>query len=211
VHIGGDYLDFRTFDKRAGDRTDRLIQGNVDFTYWLGEIVQSLGVGYGVYAGAGGQTDATWDPATMPLPHNGFQYGYADVELGGHLEHVPASVGGQVIAGVGKTGFGMGVEGRMRLGARTATNILFSTRSVDQVGFLSEVRFGTWPLAKQLGLGISVGATNQPARGEVAVKLGTELELPIQRNVSLLVRGSWQGRSVEHSGAGGGAGLGFSW
>jgi hypothetical protein len=209
VHMTGEYLDFRTFDNRAGDRTDRLVSGNVDFTYWLGNIVQSLGVGYGVYAGAGGSKDAVWGPG-MTLPHTGFQYGYADIELGGHLEKVPASVGGQVIAGVGRTGFGMGVEARVRVGAPVGTNVLFSTRSIDQVGYLSEVRFGTWPV-QHVGLGVSVGATNQPDRGEVAVKLGTELEFAVRHDVSLLLRGSWQGRSVVHSGAGGGAGLGFSW
>ena len=60
-------------------------------------------------------------------------------------------------------------------------------------------------------VGVSVGATNQPNEGDIGVKLGTEVELLASESVSLLVRGSWQGRSIDHGGLGGGAGLGFRW
>ncbi|HEY6035010.1 MAG TPA: hypothetical protein VIV58_12140, partial [Kofleriaceae bacterium] len=80
----------------------------------------------------------------------------------------------------------------------------------DQVGWLSEIRFGTRPTAP-LGVGISVGATDQPTGGDTALVLGTELELFAIRNVSITARGSWQGRSVAHAGLGGGGGVTFNW
>ena len=120
------------------------------------------------------------------------------------------SAGGQAIAGVGKDGFGMGAEGRVRIGHRDDTNLLMSGRTVDQVGFLSEIKFAAKPIQHVL-LGISVGATDQPTQGDVGVKLGTELELVNINRVSVIARGSWQGRSVDHGGLGGGAGLGFYW
>jgi len=210
VQLAIDYLDFATFDKRTGDHTDRMLHATVDFTYRLPGAVEAIGVGYGVYAGQGGYADEVWD-ASNPLPKSGFHYGYADLELGGHTDdHLHISAGGQLIAGVGREGFGMGGEGRLRIGDRDATNLALIARSIDRVGFLSEVRFGTHPIEHAL-LGISVGATNQPNEGDIGVKLGTELEVLASPSASILVRGSWQGRTIDHGGLGAGAGVGFRW
>jgi hypothetical protein len=209
VKIAADYLSFASLDQRAGDRTDRMITANVDFTYRLDSIVESLGVGYGVYAGRGGFANAVW-PDEMAVPRSGFHYGYADLEAGGDLEGVHVTAGGQLIAGVGRDGFGLGVEGRVRIGHRDGTNLALISRTVSQVGFLSDIRLGA-RLARTVLLGVSVGATDQPNRGDVGVKLGTDLEVIAIRNVSLILRGSWQGRSTLHGGLGGGGGLGFYW
>ena len=186
-----------------------MITGNVDFTYRLASVVQSVGVGYGMYSGSGGFADEVWDPGN-PFPRSGFHFGYADLELGGKAERVPLSFGGKLLAGVGKEGFGMGIEGRFRIGGRDATNLLVAARTVEQVGTLTDIRFGARP-AQDLLIGISVGATNQPNQGDIGVKLGTELEWIGFRNVSVILRGSWQGRSVAHGGLGGGGGLGVYW
>ena len=209
VKLAMDYLDFATFDSRSGDRRDYMVTANVDFIYRLSSVVQTVGVGYGVFAGAGGSGDMVWDDAN-PLPKTGFHYGYADVELGGKADALALSAGGKVIAGVGKEGFGLGVEGRVRIGDRDRTNLAFAARTIDQVGTISDIRFGSRP-AENLLLGISVGATNQPNRDDIGVKLGTELEWIGFRNVSIIVRGSWQGRNANHGGIGGGGGLGFYW
>ena len=87
---------------------------------------------------------------------------------------------------------------------------MFVARSVEQVGFLTDIRFGARP-ARKLLVGISVGATDQPNRGDVGVKLGTELEWIGFSNVSVILRGSWQGRDIDHGGLGGGGGLGVYW
>lgn len=209
VKIAADYLDFATFDKRSGDRTDRMVTANVDFIYRLRSWVQSIGVGYGVYSGTGGFAKREW--TTMdPAPRAGFQYGYADIEVGGHADTLALSVGTKVIAGVGREGFGMGVEGRFRIGDRDGTNLLFAARTVEQVGFLTDIRFGARPAPKLL-VGIGVGATNQPNQGDVGVKLATELEWIGFSTVSIILRGSWQGRDIDHGGIGGGGGLGFYW
>ena len=47
--------------------------------------------------------------------------------------------------------------------------------------------------------------------GDVGVKLCTELELLASTSVSVLLRGSWQGRNIDHGGLGAGAGVGFRW
>ena len=209
VRLAIDYMDFATFDRRPGNHTDHATNATADFTYRMPGTIESLGVGYGVYAGAGGLTDATWT-AKNPLPHDAFHYGYGDIEIGGHLDQVHVSVGGQLIAGVGREGFGMGAEGRLRFGEREGTNLAFVERTIDQVGWLSDIRFGTRPL-RDILVTLSVGATNQPNDGDTAVRLGTAIEILRFRNMNLMVDGSWQGRSVDHGGVGGGTALGFTW
>ena len=208
VKLAGDYLDFATFDTRDGDRTDRMVTANVDFTYRLDGVVHSVGVGYGVFAGRGGYADRTWDAMEI-IPRSGFHYGYADVEFG-TSDEVPLSGGGKLIAGVGRDGFGLGVEARFRVGHIDRANLLLALRTIEQIGTVTDIRFGARP-ARDLLVGVSVGATNQPNRGDIGVKLGTELEWLGFGNVSLIVRGSWQGRSVAHGGIGAGGGLGFYW
>lgn len=205
VRIGGEYLDFATFDRREGDRSDRIASGSLDVSYEIGTVVQRVGVGYGAITGAGGLRDVAWDDAS-PLPRAGFHYGRADVELG--QPRLAAAFG--AIAGVGKQGFGIGAEGRARLGARRDTNLQLLGRWLPELGGLAEVRLGARP-ARDLLLGISVGATDQPNRGDVAAKLATEFEWIGLPGLSLLVRASWQGRSVAHGGLGGGAALGITW
>jgi hypothetical protein len=209
VKIAADYLDFATFDARDGDRTDQMVTANVDFTYRLDSAVQSLGVGYGVYAGQGGFKDMAWTPDN-PFPRSGFHYGYADLEVGGRTEGIHLYGGGALIAGVGKDGFGMGGEGRVRIGQRDSTNLAIIARTISQVGFISDIKFTARPVHALL-VGVSVGATDQPNKGDVGVKLGTELEVLAIKNVSLILRGSWQGRTTTHGGVGGGGGLGFYW
>lgn len=210
LKLSADYQDFASLDKRAGDRTDKVLSGNVDFVYQMHSAVQALGVGYGTIWGRGGFADRTFDPTTNPVPKAGFHYGYADIELGGHIEKVAVTAGGRMIAGVGREGFGLGVEGRLRIGAREGTSLAFSARTVEQIGFLTDIRFGARPAPKLL-VGISVGATDQPNRGDVGVRLATELEWIGFQNVSVILRGSWQGRDTLHGGLGGGAGLGVYW
>jgi len=207
--IAAEYLSWNALDARVGDRTDRLFHSTIDFTYRLPGFVESFGVGYGVYAGTGGSANQVWT-ITSPAPSTAFQYGYADVEVGGHADKVHVSVGGQVIAGVDRDGFGMGGEGRIRIGERVGTSLSIIGRSIERVGFLSDIRFATQP-TRLFVIGLSVGATDQPAHGDIGVKLGGDLELVSIRNVSLMLKGSWQGRSTDHAGLGGGAGLGFYW
>lgn len=208
VRLAAEYLDFASLDQRPGDRTDRLFSASIDFTYRLAGAIEALGVGYGVLSGRGGFADATWD-AEAPAPRSGFRYGYADLELSLGAA-VPLTAAMRLIAGVGREGFGLGAEARLRLGALDAANLELVARTIEELGFLSEVRFGA-PLGARLGLGLSVAATDLPLQENTGVKLGTELQWQGPRNLSLLLRASWQGRNTHHGGLGGGAGLGVSW
>lgn len=209
VRMTGEYLDFATFEPRAGTRTDTVVNANVDFTYRIDRLIQSIGVGYGVLVGRGGFADREFS-AMDPVPKSAFQFGYADLELMLSDRRVPVSAGGKLIAGVGREGFGLGVEGRLRVGSRDRANLQLIARTLEQIGFVTDIKFGARP-ASDLGFAVSVGATDQPNNGDVGVKLGTELEYFASPTISLLLRGSWQGRTTQHGGIGGGAGVAFTW
>jgi hypothetical protein len=205
VGIGGEYLDFATFDGRDGDRRDRIASGSIDVSYEIGTAVQRVGVGMTAIAGAGGRRDAMWD-ASSPLPQAGLRYGRAEVELG--QPALAATIAG--IAGVGKQGFGVGTEGRVRIGARRETNLQLLAQWLPELGWLTDVRLGVRP-ARDVLLGISVGATDQPNTGDAAAKLATELAWIGLPWLTLRLRVSWQGRSVVHGGIGGGAAAELTW
>ena len=60
-------------------------------------------------------------------------------------------------------------------------------------------------------LGVSVGVTDRPAQGDLAVRLGIDAGLRTLSWIEPVVRVSYQGRTVEHSGLGAGLGLNFHW
>ena len=209
MRLSVDALSFQNLDRRSGDRTDHLIATSLDVSYWVGGPIESIGIGYGMLIGEGGQRDEVWN-ADHPAPRSGLNFGYADLEVGGHPAGIHVSIGGQLIAGVGRTRFGLGGEGRIRIGDRNATNLMLGVRQLDEVGWLSQLRFAT-PLSQRIGIATFLGATNQPHRDDVAVQLGSEVELHLTSRIAVLGRASWQGRSIAHAGVGGGAGLSIHW
>jgi hypothetical protein len=205
VTIGGEYLDFATHDQRTGDRRDRMASAAIGVSYEIGEVVQRVGVGMGAIGGSGGFADLTWSDM-LAAPEAGLRYGRADVELG----QPKIAAGLSWFAGVGKRGFGMGVEARGRVGARRGTNLELLAQRLPELGWLASARLGARP-ARDLLLGLSVGATDQPNRGDTAAKLVTELAWIGLPWLVLRVQGSWQGRSADHGGFGGGAAAEVTW
>jgi hypothetical protein len=200
------YLDFANLDRRAGDRTDRELLAEAGVRYRIGGLVKAVAAGYGVFAGEGG-ADTRWTPEN-PAPKTGFNYGYAELEVG-TTGSLPVSLAGRIYTGVGKTGFELGGEGRIRIGADDGTNLTATMRDVARIGFLSDLRLETWP-HRRLPIGVAVGVLDQPTGGELAVRLGVDIGYAIGPVVPV-ARVSWQGRSIDHAGVGGGLALAFRW
>ncbi|MEZ4400063.1 MAG: hypothetical protein R3B06_08595 [Kofleriaceae bacterium] len=213
----GSYLDFATFDDRPGstgaavDRRDRFAEAEVDVRYRLDGIVRGVRLGFGSYGGRGGFANRVWDDAN-PAPVIGFQYGYVESELALPVGRGPSiGVAGRFVAGVGREGFGVGVAGRLRLGDPDATNLSLGVSGVQQLGFLSDLRFETWP-RPALPVGISVAVTDQPGNGDLGVRLATDVGYRLRPwAVRPTVRLSAGPHRERHAGVGGGVGLVFDW
>ena len=198
------YLDFATFDRRPGDHTDRLTQLEADVTYRLDGHVAGLSAGIGILDGEGGFVDP--QPG-VPPPHTGYQYGYAETEL---ALSPRLGVAGRLIAGVDQTQLQLGVEGRLRIGDAEGTSLHLTASQIASVGYLTQVRFQVDPFGS-VPVGLSVGVTDRPAQGDVAVRLGADIGLRAFSAIEPVLRLSYQGRTVEHSGVGLGLGLNLHW
>ncbi len=213
----GSYLDFATFDRRTDgsgarvDHTDHFAQAEIDVRYRLDGMLTGVRLGFGSYGGRGGFSERAWSDANRP-PVIGFQYGYVEGELRLPLGRrvPPLGIAGRFIAGVGREGFGLGGEGRLRLGELDRTNLSVGLSAVEQVGFLTEMRLETWP-RPELPIGLAVAVTDQPGNGDLGVRLSTDVGYRVRPWVRPTVRVSYQGRTATHAGLGGGVGLVFDW
>jgi hypothetical protein len=104
----------------------------------------------------------------------------------------------------------MGAEGRLRIGDVDGTSLHLTASQIASVGYLTQVRLQVDPFGRA-PLGLSVGVTDRPAQGDLAVRLGVDVGLRTLSWIEPVVRVSYQGRTVEHSGLGAGLGLNFHW
>jgi hypothetical protein len=208
------YLDFATFDHRevdgvAVDRRDRFALTEIDVLYRLRLPLWGVRAGFGSYGGIGGRTDGVWTD-TNPAPEVGFQYGYLEGEVRAPIEGIPFGGALRLVAGVGNDGFGLGINARLRIGDADGNNLSASLGTVDQLGFVSDLRLESWP-QRRLPIGLSVGVTDQPGGGDLGVRLATDVGWQARSWIRPTVRVSWQGRTATHAGVGGGLGLVFDW
>lgn len=206
VSISTTYLDFATFDDRSGDHTDAFFLLEADFLYRLRGPVYGIRSGFGILNGRGGFTDRVYTDRSA-APKVGFNYGYTELELRGPRQ---TAVLARVVAGAGRDGFGMGVEGRFRLGAEDGTNLTVGASRVAELGFLTDIRM-QWNAVEHYPLGLAVAVTDQPNRGELGVRLTTDIGYRALPWFQPTLRLSYQARTVVHSGLGAGLGLVFDW
>lgn len=193
------YLDYATFDER--DTEDVFSLFEADFLYRLrAPWLYGVRVGMGVLSGRGGHREGPPEAA-------GFQYGYTELEF--RTSDTRAFLA-RLVAGLGEDGLGFGAEGRLRLGAEDGSNLSFAVSSLEEVGFLSEVRM-QWAALRSTPLGFAVAVTDQPTGGDLGVRFSADVGLRALSWMQPTLRISYQGRSVEHSGLGAGLGMVFDW
>lgn len=201
VSVRTSYLDFGTFDDRAGDHRDRFWVFEADFLLRLRTHLYAVRSGFGVINGRGGFGDDTAPESA------GFNYGYTELEL---RANAPLSLATRLIAGLGKDGLGLGVEARLRAGREDATNLSFAISSLEEVGFLSEIRM-QWAVVPELPVGLGVAVTDRPTRGDLGVVLAADVGWGGWRGLQPTLRLSYQGRNLDHAGVGAGLGMVFDW
>lgn len=209
VTLTTEIQDYAMFDSRAvdsGERTDTFFLFEADFFYRLRETLYGVRTGLGILNGEGGFTDGQYSSAN-PAPKAGFNYGYAEVELRGPSKTALLT---RLVAGVGRDGFGVGVEARVRLGDEDATNLSLGASSIQDIGFLTELRM-QWNAVRNIPLGLSVGLTDRPHQGDLGVRLTTDIGYRALSWVQPTIRVSYVARNVAHAGLGVGFGFVFDW
>jgi hypothetical protein len=189
--------------------------------------------GFGVYRGRGGSVDEL-DNLGISRPV-GLTYGYLEGEFGASSF---TGLIGRVIIGLQETGVTGGAQAFVRLGNDKATNLLLGGEVLGGVGLRGITELNT-SLAQLIpGFGalervpiiLRTEVTNQPAgqpkpidtstpgtgqisreRTEVGVRGIVQVGYRIVPSCVIAVRGSYQGRSVRHSGPGAGAAVSYQW
>lgn len=75
-------------------------------------------------------------------------------------------------------------------------------RGITQFEWNSFVR---WPIV------LRTEVTDEPSGGDVGVRAIVQVGYRVLPHLVVSVRGSYQGRTIDHSGPGGGAAVGYAW
>ncbi len=213
--------DFADYNRLRGN--DHAWQTEGTFGIRFKDLgIRAVRMGFGVYRGVSG-TVKELDEEGKQGREIGLTYGYVEGEFGIHRYF---SLIGRVAVGLLDDGVSGGGQLFGRIGNDRGTNLLLGGEILGGVGLRSIIelqlntfeRFpivlrtevtnqpaGTTPSAAQLGPGIAEGPSDVAGRGVVQVGFRPVPEL------TLAVRGSFQGRNINHAGPGVGGFVGYTW
>ena len=124
--------------------------------------------------------------------------------------HEMFGVMGKALAGVDRSGFGAGFEGRIRIGREDGTNLVLGSGFTKGIGnkndlTLSWDRVQGWPMAA------SVIVTNEPVMADYGVRFLYQVGRSVTDYCDLSARLSYQLRDINHNGFGLGLSTSFHW
>ena len=228
----------KTYDSTFSLWTDyadyNRLRGN-DYAWqtegWFGMRFSDVGVravrsGFGVYKGLGGAI-ADLDAAPTPLKPRkvGLTYGYIEGEFG---ISATFSLIGRAVVGLGEEGVTGGGQAFVRIGSDKKTNFMIGGEFLGGIGVrgITQVELNMFPRFPIL---LRSEVTNQPAgtppdvgriqdlagksvaTGDLGVRAIVQGGYRVTQDLTFFLRGSYQGRTINHAGPGAGAGMTFSW
>ncbi len=219
------WTDYADYNELRGN--DFVWQTEGYFGMRYGEVgLRALRTGFGVYRGQGGSI-LELDQGLLGRKI-GLTYGYLESEVG--LSTFVGLVGRAVI-GLEDNGLAGGAQGLVRLGNDRKTNLLVGGEILGGVGLKGITQLELAP-AGRTPVTLRVEVTNQPAgvsvsspppetaSGEPGTSVGTsevgvraiaQFGYRVVDGLVVAARGSYQGRTIKHSGPGAGAAVSYTW
>ena len=213
-----DYADYNSFKGN-----DWASQTEATFAVRYHDLgIRAVRMGFGVFRGVGG-TIAELDKQNLAGRAVGLTYGSLELEIGMHRLF---SMAGRFSLGLLDDGLGAGGQLFARIGNDLGTNLLLGGEILGGVGMRSIIelslntfpRFpivlrtevtnqpaGAEPTKSQLGQGIAIGQSDVAGRGIV------QLGFRVTPEFVIALRGSFQGRNINHAGPGVGGFVGYAW
>jgi hypothetical protein len=215
VELLTDYADYNRFR-----HNDYAWQTEGWFGVRYGDTgVRALRTGFGVYRGRGGAVDDL-DKRGLAPREVGFTYGYLEAEFG----FVRAfSVIGRAAVGLLDEGISGGGQVMLRIGSDLKTNLLFGGEFLNGVGLrgITQLELAAF---ERVPILLRTEVTNQPAgvsvtpaahtstdAGSIGGRGIVQVGLKITPDLVIALRGSFQGRTIQHAGPGFGGGVGYTW
>jgi hypothetical protein len=208
VEIATEYADYNRLRNN-----DRAWQTEGWFGLRFDDVgVRALRTGFGVYRGVGGSVHALDTLRANPTPV-GLTYGWLEAEFG--LVRI-FSMGARVAVGLFDHGVTGGGELLLRIGSDLGTNLLISGEILGAVGLrgAAQLELATFP---RVPIVLRTEVTNQPAGatglgvGDVGGRGIAQVGYRFTPEFLVAVRGSFQGRTIEHFGPGFGGAVGYTW
>lgn len=211
-----EYVDFNRFKGN-----DYYLVSEGDFTFRPGTWLAGVSGGFGVLYGRGGKNDVLQglqDPSlcrdALDRPVDpacgqraGFNYGYFELEFrfGRYVGLAPRLMVGQTVAGPGAGG-----ELKLRIGQATSTNLQLGVSYFKDFGALGSLHL-EWTVVRGLPMGASVIVTNQPAQGDVGVRIVYQIAYRARPWLQPALRLGVAARNIEQIGLSVGLGLITAW
>jgi hypothetical protein len=185
--------------------------------------------GFGVYRGVGGSLREL-DELELSGRKVGLTYGYLEGEVGISLQF---SLIGRAVVGLHEDGIGTGAQALVRIGSDKKTNLLLGGEALGGIGLRSITQLELAVL-ERVPILLRTEVTNQPAgasadadarpsdptaarrgisleRGELGARAIVQVGYRFIPELTLAVRGSYQGRTINHAGPGFGGAVTYSW
>ncbi len=217
VSLATDYADY---NRLRGN--DRVWQTEGFFAMRFGDTgVRALRSGFGVYRGVGGSITEL-DVENRPGRSVGLTYGYLETEIGLTRSF---SLLGRLAIGLLDEGVSGGGQLLMRIGSDRGTNLLLGAEVLGGIGLrtIAQLELAVFPRFPIL---VRSEVSNQPAgagastttpanvaqgAGQVGARGIAQLGWRVVPSLTLAIRGSFQGRTINHAGPGLGAGVSYQW
>jgi hypothetical protein len=217
VSLSTDYADWNNF---KGNDVVWQTEGSVGMRF---EDVglRAARTGFGVYRGTGGSL-AELDQQKVSGRSVGLTYGYLEGEFG--ISHF-TSIIGRLVIGLEDDGVNGGAQALLRLGNDRETNLTIGGEALGGIGLrgITELQLASFPRVPIL---FRTEVTNQPAGvavpksalgnvatevGEVGVRAIAQVGYRFLPELVIALRGSYQGRTINHAGPGFGGAVTYQW
>ncbi len=214
----GIWSDFATYNTRSLNDWTSQTEG------YFGARFRDIGLravrsGFGVYRGKGGSLHEL-DDLGLRGRDVGLTYGYIEAEFG--ITHIFSMIARGVV-GLDEDGIEGGAQAMMRFGNDLGTNLLIGAEILGGVGVRGVAQL-EWNAGPRVPIMFRSEVTNQPAgsahdeqsgvstsQGDVGVRLIAQVGYRIASALTVSLRGSYQGRTINHAGPGGGAAVAYQW
>ena len=214
VRLVTDYADWN-----RGRGNDYAWQTEGDIGFRLSDKgIRAVRSGFGVYRGKGGTLDEL-DKLGMAPRSVGLTYGYLEGEFGFSSF---VSLVGRATVGLGEDGVTGGGQAFVRLGNDLNTNLMLGGEVLGGIGLrgiaqLELKQFERFPITLRSEVtnqpaGVSIHESNSLTgystirdASDVGVRIIGQVGYRVLPTLTLALRGSYQGRTINHAGPGGGA------
>ncbi len=226
VSISTDYADWNNWKGN-----DKVWQTEGFVGMRLDDIgIRAVRTGFGVFRGVGGSLNEL-DQQQLGGRAVGLTYGYLEGEFG--VSHF-AGVIARVVVGLEDNGVSGGAQAMLRLGNDRETNLQIGGEVLGSVGLrgITQLELNSFPKVPVL---FRTEVTNQPAgasrrgeqvrpsdpklpetsishdQGEVGARAIAQVGYRFLPTLVIAVRGSYQGRTINHAGPGFGGAVSYQW